>query len=233
MMPTVEVVNLTAPGRVKGLSNGTRVLRVYACVFRQCREFMRVYLIIICLLAISLESSIAAASAQARIASDANFPWAPEARCKLNPAKPQGLHPDAYSALQKRAIAHRITQGINHSPGRGNVHDTDITIKGVPYTGAADISVRCLTEAQIRTMLAALAELGFAGWYRKDGHDDWTGPPHIHAVFAGSALKPVLRRQVESWLEGRNGLGSNEMYRFWQPSAGMKDQVRALYRKFN
>jgi hypothetical protein len=160
-------------------------------------------------------------------------PWAPDVRCKLNPARPQGLHPDAYSALQKTSIAHRITQGINHSPDRGNVHDTDVTIKGVAYTSAADISVRCLTAPQIQSMLVRLAGSGFAAWYRKEGEDGWRGPPHIHAVFAGSRLKPILQKQVESWLAGRNGLGSNQPYKFWQPSPEMKDQVRTLYSKSN
>ncbi len=166
-------------------------------------------------------------------ASPQSLPWSPSVRCKLNPAKPQGLHPDAYSALRALEAAHRITQGINHSTDRGNVHDTDVTIKGVSYTGAADISVRCLTAAQIQALLGRLAENGFAAWYRKDGQDGWTGPPHIHAVWAGSRLKPILQQQIESWLDGKNGLGSNQPYQFWQPSPKMQDEVRALYRKFN
>src|SRR5207244_5052328 len=123
-------------------------------------------------------------------------------RCKLNPAKPQGLHPDAYLALRKLEAAHRITQGINHSRDRGNVHDTDVTVQGIAYTGAADISVRCLTAAQIQALLARLAESGFSAWYRKDGQDGWTGPPHIHAVWAGCRLKPILLQQIERWLDG-------------------------------
>jgi len=154
-------------------------------------------------------------------------------KCKLNPARPQGLHPEAYAALQRSAIAHRITQGINHAQELRNVHDTDGTINGVAYTGAVDISVRCLTAAQIQSMLARLAESGFAAWYRKDGQDDWSGPPHIHAVWAGCSLKLILRRQVESWLSGGTGLGSDRPYRFWQPSPRMKDAVRAQYAKFN
>jgi hypothetical protein len=160
-------------------------------------------------------------------------PWAPDARCKLNPARPQGLHPDAYSALKTEAVAHRITQGINHAPERGNVHDTDVTINGKPYTGAVDISVRCLTAAQIQALLARLAAHGFAGWYRNPGRDGWSGPPHIHAVWAGSPLKAILQWQVESWLNGKNGLGSDALYQFWQPSREMTDKVRTLYRKFN
>jgi len=161
------------------------------------------------------------------------YPWGPEIRCQLNPAKPSGLHPDAYAVLQSMAIAHRVTQGINHATERGNVHDTDVTIQGKPYTAAVDISVRCLSTAQIRSLLAALATRGFAGWYRKAGLDDWTGPPHIHAVWAGSPLKPGLRQQIESWFAGGNGLGTNRPYQFWQPSPEMKDKVRALYRASN
>src|SRR4030095_6593876 len=157
-----------------------------------------------CLLCLMLQSSPVAKS-----------PWSPDVRCKLNPAKPQGLHPDAFSLLRENAVAHRITQGLNHAVSRGNVHDTDITINGNAYTGAADISVRCLSAAQIQALLGRLAELGFAAWYRKDGEDGWTGPPHIHSVWAGTRLKPVLRQQVESWLDGRNGLGFNQPYHFW------------------
>jgi hypothetical protein len=162
------------------------------------------------------------------------LPWAPDARCRLNPAHPNGLHPDALSALQSLALAHRITQGMNTASEAGNVHQADVTVDGKPYTGAVDISVRCLTEAQIRTLLGRLAHLGFAAWRRQPGQDSWTGPPHIHAVWAGCRLKPVLRQQVESWLSGGNGLFTRDQaYRFWQPTAEMKDKVRALYRTSN
>lgn len=165
-------------------------------------------------------------------ASARQFPWSPDTQCKLNPARAQGLHPDAYAALRSLDLAHRITQGINHSPAKGNVHDTDVTIGGVAYTAAVDISVRCLTEAQIKTLLADLAGLGFAGWYRRDGRDGWSGPPHIHAVWAGCRLKPFLQYQIDSWLEGNNGLGANEPYRFWRPSQDLKEKVRMLHRSF-
>jgi len=156
-----------------------------------------------------------------------NYPWRPEVHCALNPARSEGLHPDARAALAGLALAHRITQGINHASSRGNVHDTDVTIRGQAYTAAVDISVRCLTEVQIKTLLGSLASAGFAGWYRKDGQDDWSGPPHIHAIWSASPLKPVLRRQVERWLDGNNGLGSNRPYRFWQPDSRMKETVRS------
>jgi hypothetical protein len=194
---------------------------------RACR------LIGVALLALATNWSMPAAAAAAATAAE-SFPWGPEARCNLNRANPAGLHPGAFSALQRVAVTHRITQGIdNNLSDRGNVHYADLTIGGIGYTGAVDISVRCLSEAQIRTLLARLADLGFAAWYRKDGQDDWKGPPHIHAVWAGSPLKPVLRRQVESWLNNGNGLGSGREYRFWQPSVQMKETVRALYQSSN
>jgi len=161
------------------------------------------------------------------------LPWSPKVPCKLNPAKPNGLHPEALAALRKLTVDHRITQGINHSSDRGNVHDTDGTIAGARYTGAVDISVRCLSTSQIQALLARLADVGFAGWYRLNGQDDWTGPPHIHAVWAGCRLKPILRRQVESWLSGGTGLGSDRPYRFWQSPPEMKKIVRTLYEKAN
>jgi hypothetical protein len=163
----------------------------------------------------------------------APLPWAPEVRCQLNPAHPQGLHPIAYRELQNLKLAHRITQGFNPASERGNVHFADGSIDGKPYTAAVDISVRCLTEAQIKMLLARLAEAGFASWYRKQGRDDWNGPPHIHAVWAGCRLKPFLKYQVESWLDGNNGLDSNRPYEFWQASTAQKDKIRILYRANN
>ena len=160
------------------------------------------------------------------------YPWAPNVSCNLNPAKPAGLHPEALAALKGLALAHRITQGINHAVERGNVHDTDGLIDGRAYTAAADISVRCLSETQIRMLLDRLADAGFAAWYRKDGQDGWNGPPHIHAVFAGCRLKPVLHLQVEDWLRGGTGLSRNEAYKFWQPSRPAREKLRELYRPY-
>ena len=161
------------------------------------------------------------------------YPWAPDARCSLNPAKPAGLHPEAIAALQGLALAHRITQGINHAVERGNVHDTDGLVDGKAYTAAADISVRCLSEAQIRMLLDRLADAGFAAWYRKDGQDGWKGPPHIHAVFAGCRLKPVLHLQVEDWLRGGTGLSRNDPYKFWQPSSLAREKLFDRYRPYS
>lgn len=160
-------------------------------------------------------------------------PWARDVVCNLNPSNSRGLHPDAIAALRSLSLDHRVTQGINHSVDRGNVHDTDVTIGGTRYTGAVDISVRCLTEPQIRTLLSSLADAGFAGWFRKPNEDSWTGPPHIHAIWVRCPLKTVLRRQVESWLQGKNGLQTDLPYAFWKASAELNSKIASLYKASN
>jgi hypothetical protein len=193
-----------------------------------CHRFFTV-----CLVYVSLQFCLASTLAGEPRQSE-KVPWSPQPQCKLNPAKPAGLHPDAYAALQSKSIAHRVTQGINNNLAeRRNVHYTDGMTNGKPYTGAVDISVRCLSESQIKALLTQLANLGFAGWYRKDGRDGWTGPPHIHAVWAACRLKPILQQQVEAWLSGRNGLGSGEPYQFWRPSLALIEKVRLSYRSSN
>src|SRR5438874_1295735 len=172
----------------------------------------------------SVPQSRRRAPATSRSQAAAKYPWSPEIRCALNPTNNNGLHPGALAALRGLEAAHRVTQGINHAAGPGNVHDTDGMFQGQPYTGAVDISVRCLTAAQIKTFLERLADVGFAAWYRKPGEDGWTGPPHIHAVWAGCSLKTVLQQQLRSWLDGKNGLSSNMPYQFWQPSAGLREK---------
>lgn len=196
---------------------------------------MPVRLLAVFFLCIAFASSSISDGGAATVAPQAaeGFPWGPEVRCTLNPARPKGLHPGALSALEGISLAHRITNSLNTSPKRGNVHNADGTVNGQPYTGAVDISVRCLTEEQIKSLTGRLADSGFAAWYRKPGQDGWNGDPHIHAVWAGCSLKPVLRKQVESWLAGRNGLASDRVYQFWQPSDEMKAKVESLYRASN
>ena len=159
-----------------------------------------------------------------------NHPWAERASCKTESPKPEGLHPDARAALASLALSHRITQGLNVKVEPGNVHTADGMIGNQPYTGAVDISTRCLEEEQIKLLLVTLAEKGFVAWYRKPCADGWgKGASHVHAVWTNSVLKPVLRGQVESWLQGKNGLKSNAEYKFWQPSAELKKSIRARF----
>ena len=132
------------------------------------------------------------------------------------------------------SMDHRVTQGINHSSDRGNLHNTDVTINGKPYTGAVDISVRCLTEPQIRTLLAGSRQ-GTDLPHGSENPGRTTGRArHTFMPFGWPArLKRVLRQQVESWLRGANGLGTDQPYAFWKPSAEMSRTVAMLYRASN
>jgi hypothetical protein len=91
------------------------------------------------------------------------------------------------------------------------------------------MSVRCLSEDQIRRFLSSLANNGFVAWYRKPDTDGWKGPSHIHAVWVSDPLKPRLRGQVGSWLKGHNGLVPNLSYAFWQPAEQEKAMIAKAY----
>jgi hypothetical protein len=101
-------------------------------------------------------------------------------------------------------------------------------VNGHPYSAATDLSVSGLSNAQIKNLLARLAKVGFAAWFRWPGHDGWPASEvrHIHAVYANAKMKSALRSQVRSWLVGRNGLVSNTLYGFFQWTAAEKAVVR-------
>lgn len=157
-------------------------------------------------------------------------PWAPRANCSVSPRGGGGLVPAAQDALKRIGAEHRITQSFNPIPAASNYHGKDQTIDGRPLTAAVDLSVNCLGENEIKQFLSALAEAGFAAWYRQDGVDGWKGAKHVHAVFAAEPLKPQLKGQVQSWLDGRTGLVGNARYKYWQPSDSQKQAVAKVYR---
>jgi hypothetical protein len=141
-----------------------------------------------------------------------------------------GLHPRASDGLRAAGVsAWRITQTIGNAAASAGYHKQDGSVNGHPYTAAVDLSVRNLTTTQIHNLLERLAKVGFAGWYRQDGHDGWSGANHIHAVYANCLMKSVLRAQVRSWLVGRNGLTSNTLYRFHTFSTTAKNVVKGKF----
>lgn len=155
--------------------------------------------------------------------------WSPRADCSFVPSGDNRLPPEAQSALVALDIEHRITQTLNNRKTASNYHGPDMTLKGRTYTAAVDLSVRCLDASSIKRLLSQLANHGFAAWYRENGKDGWKGANHIHAVWAAEPLKPQLRDQIKSWLNGRTGLVGNGKYEFWQPSAEELLKVSAQY----
>jgi hypothetical protein len=143
-----------------------------------------------------------------------------------------GLHPEASDRLRCAGVtSDRISQTIGSAPASAGYHAADGTADGLPYTAAVDLRTRDLSTAEIRALLGALAQHGFAAWYRQPGADGWPASeaPHIHAVFAGVVMKSQLRSQVRDYLVGRNGLSSHGAYRFYTPTAMELATVRLLF----
>ncbi len=143
-----------------------------------------------------------------------------------------GLHPEASDRLRCAGVtADRISQTIGSAPASAGYHAADGTADGLAYTAAVDLRTRDLSTTEIRTLLDRLGRNGFAAWYRQPGSDGWPSSeaPHIHAVFAGVVMKSALRAQVRDFLDGRNGLTSHTIYRFWPPPAEIEEIVRLLF----
>ncbi len=94
-----------------------------------------------------------------------------------------------------------------------------------------DLRTRDLGNRELRRLLEALWENGFAAWSRQPGADGWPAneAPHIHAVFVGVRMKSQLEGQVRDFLRGRNGLRSHTAYRFHQPDAASLRIIRLLF----
>lgn len=140
-----------------------------------------------------------------------------------------GLHPRASDALRAAGVtADRITQTIGNAAASAGTHAQDGTVDGHAYCAATDLSVRDLSDTQIKNLLARLAQVGFAAWFRFPGHDGWPASEarHIHAVYANAKMKSSLQSQVRSWLVHRNGLVSNTTYTFYTWSAANVTIVR-------
>ena len=103
-----------------------------------------------------------------------------------------------------------ITQG---SYNRGGVSASAGTHDG---GGAVDISVKGLSMPQIRMILRALKDTGFAAWYRPTREGVWN--EHIHAIAIGCVdLSPLAKRQVTAFDAKRDGLVSNNKDLSYRP----------------
>lgn len=158
------------------------------------------------------------------------------AACPHKALLKSGLHPDASDRLRCVGItAADISQTIGSAPASAGYHAQDGTAGGHPYTAAVDIRTSGRSESQIRTLLANLGARGFAAWYRKPGSDGWPASeaPHIHAVYAGCAMKAELDGQVKDFRAGLNGLASHTRYTFWSIPSATKQAVYDLWNKYN
>ena len=113
-------------------------------------------------------------------------------------------------------------------------HDVErFKLDGEFYSAAADLSVMNptrLTNTQIATWIEELCRAGFIAFYR-------TAPfsPHIHTVYAGVRMKPILLSQCKDFFAARNGLVSHTSIedKFWCPSDTLRDIPRAMFKESN
>lgn len=156
--------------------------------------------------------------------------------CPTKPQLKSGLAPAASDHLRCVGItADKVTQTIGSAPASAGTHAQDGTIDGVAYSAATDLSVKTLTNAQVKVLVDDLASHGFAAFFRDPGKDGWpsTEARHIHAIFVAVPMKDSLKAQVKDWLEGLNGLKSHAPYTFYQASAAKKALIEELFTKAN
>jgi len=167
----------------------------------------------------------------APIAAEDNYPWSRDSvQCDFPEYSPTGVFPTLTQTLRKLELGHRITRGLDLRKVRWNYHGPDFENQGHQFTAAVDISIRCLSDNQIKELLGVLASNGIAAWLRKKDHDGWDGPDHIHAIWTYAKLKRVLKIQVENWMIGLNGLASNKAYKYWKPT---KEQIEVVQTAFS
>lgn len=150
--------------------------------------------------------------------------------------RPYGMHPLAFEAYLKAQLhPSRIGQTIGHAAASAGTHAQDGDYEGVPYCGATDLHIADLGGDQVKTLLSALADAGFAAYYRRPGFDHWPSGDarHVHAIYGGCRMKGLLQTQIHDWVHGRNGLMSHAAYEFWQPSEAQGQIVRALFLAHN
>jgi hypothetical protein len=136
----------------------------------------------------------------------------------LRMERPHGMHPVAFEAFVRacnNAGIHpwRIGQTMGDHPRSVGYHKRDgITTRGgkrIEYSAAVDIGTWDLDEARIKRFVEALAQQGFAAFYRSG--PKWKGNEHIHAVYALLPMKPQLRGQVRQFLRERRAGGKSHL----------------------
>jgi hypothetical protein len=143
-----------------------------------------------------------------------------------------GLHPIASDRLRCVGIsAARISQTIGNATASAGTHAQDGVFAGHAYSAATDLSVSGLSDAQVKTLITKLDQMGFAAFFRNPGHDGWPSSEarHVHAVFAGAAMKSSLRAQISDFLAGKNGLATHTAYTFYQPPASVKAYTKWIF----
>jgi hypothetical protein len=110
--------------------------------------------------------------------------------------------------VAEKRLGYNLTVIKGHDPGESAVSSN--THKG---TGVVDLS-----PYDAKRKVHVLDELGFSAYERPAIPGLW--PHHIHAILRGlgHGLDPEAQRQVEDWLDGKDGLKDHGPDQFpWRP----------------
>lgn len=152
----------------------------------------------------------------------------------------RGMLPDALAAYRDASGAARIdiesrddlrlVQLIGLAAASAGYHKPEGTHNGLPYTTAADCSVRGLTNTQQATWIDELCMAGFIPFKR-----NWPGNEHIHMNWAGAPMKAQLDMQNEDFFAGRDGLVGHRRIdqEWWYPELEARKIPEAMFRISN
>ena len=142
----------------------------------------------------------------------------PPVPTRLKLTRPYGMAPQAFKAFVRacaKAGIHpwRIGQTIGDHPLSVGYHKKDGVVQwkgdSFDYCAAVDVGTSDLNNYQIKLFLEALAQQGFAAFYRHEGR--WKGREHIHAIYAPLPMKVQLRRQVKEFLRERRAAKESKL----------------------
>lgn len=141
-----------------------------------------------------------------------------------------GINPEKNSEGGKRFV-----QTIGNAAASAGTHAQDgtVSVGGVEYDycAAVDLSVRGLNEHQIRLLLQELAKQGIGGWYRHTG--SFANNRHIHCIYFGIKMKPMLQRQCVDFLNDRTGLVGHSHETFFTAPPELDAPLKAAFLRAN
>lgn len=153
-----------------------------------------------------------------------------------SPLLKSGLHPEASDALRRAGFtAGDISQTVGFASASAGTHAPDGTVNGKEYAACTDFHAVGLSDVKVKALLTRIWDAGFAAWYRNPGHDGWPSEDarHIHAVYTGVVMKPIVQEQVHDFLRQPvlNGLASHAPYLFALNTHDQRALVRTLFSK--
>lgn len=132
---------------------------------------------------------------------------------------PSHMFPRAHAAMLRAGLTDgMLLQTFGDAEASVGTHCPE---PGTDNSAATDTTVGATPCARVH----ALRMEGFAAWYRKP---PTFSPAHIHMIWAAApVMKSSLKSQVNSFLDGRNGLASNGIDTICPITQAEKNAVRA------